>query len=178
MIKFHYGPIGSGKSQHLISSYINELRRRPDGEVCLLKPASDTRTAGVFTRFGNIEVEPDIRYGDSESRLQWLLALDKKKAFFLDEVQFLPEDMIKEIFWKRKSGQIFFLYGLKNDYLGTMWNSVQVAMNIADEIIEIPTFCEVCNKRKASFNRKDDKTLEGNQVGFHYTPVCWKCFKG
>lgn len=177
MIKFYHGCIGSGKSLHLLNSYLTSIRKHNPEEVCLVKPASDTRTAGVFTRFGNIEVDVDINYS-WDTRLDWLLALTKKKIFFIDETQFMPEGFVETIFKQRQPNQEFHLYGLKNDYLGVMWEPIKYIMNVADEIVEIPTNCDICKTNKASFNKKTDSSKQGNQVGFHYIPVCWKCFKG
>lgn len=174
MIKFYYGMVGSGKSLNLISSYLTELRRSDADEVALIKPEVDTRTPGIYTRFGNQEIAPTFVYSQV-NRLNWLHLLEKKSIFFIDEFQFFPEDIYKDII--KLSNKQFYIYGLRNDFLGNIWPSVQHIMNHADHIVEIETHCDLCKKKKASYNRKLSGSMTENEVGFQYVPVCRECFK-
>lgn len=171
MIKYYWGTVGSGKSLRLLSSYLNDKRRHED-ELTLVKPAFDTRTAGVYTRFGNVEVEADISL-NKETKLTFIHALTNKKIFYIDEAQFIPVEYLELILKYRKPGMVFHIYGLRNDFNRNLWPSTCWLLNYADEIIEVPTLCEKCNE-KASFNIKTSQTEE--QVGFHYASVCWKCY--
>lgn len=175
MINLYFGTVGSGKSLHLISSYLNELRRRPENEVALVKPLVDNRTSGIYTRFGNQEIEPTHVFGSS--RLEWLHLLEKKKYVFIDEIQFFPPEALMDIYQARKPGNEYHLYGLRNDFLGSMWPSMKCAFNLADTIHEVSTFCDMCKERKASFNKKVGTCKHATDPGFHYIPVCWECFK-
>ena len=170
MIKFYYGTVGSGKSMHLIAEYLNTKRRFPEKNVCLMKPASDTRTDGVFTRFGNIEIKADILVSEEHP---WP-DIHKYDTFFIDEAQFIPEWVINTAFMYSYD---WHFYGLRNDSNKKMWPSILKLMNYADELIELPTVCEICKKNKASFN-KSLKRLEDAQhsLGFHFIPVCGNCY--
>ena len=176
MIKFYYGTVGSGKSLNLISSYLNELRKRPESNVALIKPDIDTRTSGIYTRFGDMEIQPTFIYSEAK-RLDWLYLLEKKKVFFIDEWQFFGVLASKDIINSIKHDQQFHIYGLRNDFLGSPWPAVQHIMNHADQIIEIETHCDICKNKKASYNKKLSGSMVNNEVGFQYIPVCRECFK-
>ena len=178
MIKFYYGVVNSGKSLHLLSSYLTE-KRKGEGEVKLIKPGFDTRTEGVYTRFGNVEMRPDliVEENNPENRLCWLNILSKGTTFFIDELQFFSPKYVEDILKNKTVDQVFNIYGLRNDFYGNMWESVALIMNFADEITEIKTHCELCKVKKASFNMKISDSLEINDPGFHYIPVCRDCFK-
>jgi len=179
MIKFYYGTVGSGKSMHLIAEYLNMKRKFPEKVVKLCKPASDTRTNGVYTRFGDVEISADylvkpLDFSCEESHDAFIQSAD---IFFIDEAQFIPECFVNDCCYQSRFGYEFHFYGLRNDIRKHMWPSINTLMNNADYIIELPTTCELCKKQKASFN-KALKPVEDaqNSPGFHFIPVCGSCW--
>lgn len=177
MIRFYYGTVGSGKSMHLIAAYRNAVRlHKRDKEVILAKPVLDKRTEGIYTRFGGVEEKTFFPIDDTLDCIDMfntdVLFSD---IWFIDEAQFIPPFFLNEML--RYKNHEFNFYGLRNDVNKVMWPSVVKLMNYADEIIELPTTCELCKKEKASFN-KSLKTIEDaqNSPGFHFIPVCGSCW--
>lgn len=175
MIKFYYGTVGSGKSMHLIANYLDTKRRFPEKDVVLCKPACDTRTVGVYTRFGDLEVPVDVLL--DEDVPYWHLA--NADYLFIDEVQFIPESFLNQLRHAHFgiSNVIINAYGLRNDSNKVMWPAVKWLMNNADELIELPTLCDICKINRASFN-KALNAIDNAQhsIGFHFIPVCGKCY--
>lgn len=174
MIRFYYGTVGAGKSLHLINNYLNTKRLNKHAWVGLYKPEKDSRTSSVFTRFGNVEVKPDElianinKYKFHENKY-WADIL------FVDEAQFIPEVVVK-LASKRKD-QLFQFYGLRNDSNKKMWPSIKALMNFADEIIELPSICEICKTKKASFNKCLKEGINPQHApGFDFIGVCGECY--
>jgi thymidine kinase len=171
----YWGTVSSGKSLKLLSSYLDKKRKHPE-ETVLLKPGFDSRTSGVFTRFGSVEVTPDLILNE-ENRLAWLKLLENKTYFFIDECQFLDERTINHLAtYNLEDNKYFETYGLRNNFQGEMWESTKRIFNLCDSLVEIPTDCEICKKRKASWNKNLKKDATEDEPGFHYIPVCAKCF--
>ncbi len=80
MWTYYHGVVAGGKSLSLLAAYLDKKRKYPE-ETVLVKPGFDSRTDGIFTRFGSVEVQPDIIL-KPENKLNWLYALKKKKYFF------------------------------------------------------------------------------------------------
>ena len=171
----YWGTVSSGKSLKLLSNYLDKKRKFPE-ETVLLKPGFDSRTPGVYTRFGSVEIEADLILNE-ENRLAWLKLLEKKSYFFIDEIQFVDIRTINHIIrFNREPDKHFFTYGLRNNFQGNMWEPIKLVFNHCDYIIEIETDCEICKTKKASWNKNLRKDAQDDEVGFHYIPVCAKCF--
>lgn len=172
MIRFYYGTVGSGKSMHLIADYLNAKRRFPEKKIWLCKPVADTRTQGVYTRFGNMEVAVD--YFIPDNVLDSTQELHTVDMYFVDEAQFVPEWFINTAIMYSYDWRF---YGLRNDVNKKMWPSVSLLMSFAAEIIELPTICDICKDNKASFNKSIKKVDDPqNSLGFHFIPVCHECW--
>lgn len=174
MLKFFWGTVGSGKSLNLLQRYQNLKRIWGKNEVKLVKPAYDTRTGNVFTRFGPKEEVPDVilpaKIADNTMILHFLTPA---KFILFDEAQFYSEENINYILENLNNKNLYF-YGLRNDYNLKMWPAIQILMNKADKIIYIPSLCEDCGRRGAVYN-KQTANLD-TDIGFHYKGVCSNCY--
>ena len=100
----------------------------------------------------------------------------------VDESQFLTDKQVREI--KRlENVELSILYGLKNNYLGHLFNGTKAILEVADTIREIPSRCSFC-KNKATQNGRfngDKLITEGNEIDIggneKYKPLCFYCFE-
>lgn len=174
---FNHGTVGSGKSLNLLSKYLDKKRKYPEQTV-LIKPQMDSRTSGVYTRFGPMEVSADLSAGP-HNRLEWLWLLEKKKYFFIDELQFYAPKVLYDINnynTRYNKTKFFYTYGLRNDFLKNMWATIAYTLNKCDEIKEIKSECEICKASKAVFNKKTAGDFTRNELGFNYIGVCGECY--
>lgn len=174
MIKYCWGTIASGKSLKLLSEYLNQKRKNPD-KVALVKPSTDTRTTGVFTRFANVEMQPDLILKPEDGLPIMWEALKDKEFIFVDEAQWLSVDQVLCMrHMNVDKVRNFYVYGLRSDYKGAMWPATSTLMQYADTIEQIEIPCEICSAQKASFNIRNAEC--DTDVGFHYTGACFECF--
>lgn len=147
-LTFRYGVMGSSKSLNLLAVAHNydELNRN----ILCLKPALDTRQGNIKSRAG-LEREA-ISIKPKDNLLNLIEQNDKINCILVDEVQFFTSQQIDEL------GNIVdnynipvIAYGLKNDYMGNLFEASKRLLEIADEIEEIKTLCKYCN-HKATHN--------------------------
>lgn len=179
MLKFLYGTMASGKSLHLLSTAYN---LKENGiRYQLIKPAIDTRTENTIKSRIGVEhycttVEPtDNIYEFIDPTVKWIL---------IDEAQFLTEEQVNTLgFMVDKNNINVLCYGLRTDYLTRLFEGSKRLFEIADEIVELPSYCECGNKTSvnAKINVDGDIDLsEGEQIEIggdeRYKAVCRECF--
>ena len=178
---FRYGTVGSAKTLNLLAVAHNY--RQQGREVCLLKPALDSRFGRqkIKSRAGlemtaDILVEPDT-------------VLDRKEianvaCILVDEVQFVSEELINQL--RNISIEMdipVICYGLRTDFKSHLFEASKRLMELADSIEEVKSTCNFCG-RKSTMNLKHVNgvaTVEGPsiQLGAEemYFPACYKCYK-
>ncbi len=161
MKTFITGPMFSGKTTVLLMFYNNYK-----GKKMLFKPSVDNRegTCKVVSRDGLVA---DCQFIENE-----FPNVDKGVHIFIDEAQFLSEEVLKEIL---KYENVTFC-GLNTDWQGNKWPY----LNVVDEIRPLKTItCSaVCDCGKpAYFSKRLSKSVYLVDVGHEYKPVCEDCFK-
>ena len=176
-LEFYYGTVNSAKSMTLLAKH--HAWNTTGKNVCIVKPATDTRANGVASRIG-ISEEADIVLS-SESTLKHHVDLLKDKDLILvDEVQFLTSEQIMELrmlsiglmdeMIKPVTVQCFGLRTLSN---GELWDSVKTLMAQADVISEIPTVCAFCSEKAAFSKALNDTEKAGVKISWgSFIPVC------
>ena len=109
--------------------------------------------------------------------------LEGINCILVDEVQFMPEHQIKELWMVSKLADIpVVCYGLKTNFKGELFEGSKAVLEVADELEELATICS-CGK-KAKFNArlvKGDYTWDGAEVAIDgidasYEPLCGECY--
>lgn len=182
MAKLYYehGVMLSGKSMDLLKVYTNYVKT---GRNCLImSPTTDTRSgkAQVKSRLGEaVEATPFSPDDDLFTMLAMAKKHDPKLACVLiDEAQFMTAHQVDQLAMVvDELGLPVMCYGLKNTFKNTLFEGSQELLIMADEIKEIKTVCQYCNK-KATMNllrRNGQAVFSGDDVfigDLEFSPVC------
>lgn len=194
-IHFIYGTMGSGKSLDLIRCAFNY--KENNKKVLIFRPTQDIRNfllredeekdnkCYITSRVESMKIEAnwwrslDASFDD----LIFTLDSDSYNAIFFDEAQFLSVEDIEKLqdISYRYNISIFF-YGLKTNFKGEVFKTIEKIISIADEIRECYAVCKYCgNVAKQNLRVKNNSPIfEGEeiQVGGNesYIAVCNKCF--
>lgn len=163
---FTYSAMNAGKSAILLQAAhnYNERGMRP----LLMKPALDTRNAvkGMITSRVGLSAPAEV-FGPEEDLL---LHVQNKHArapiacVLIDEAQFLSETQVWQLAELADAhGLPVMCYGLRTDFLGTLFPGSVALMAIADSVREIRTICW-CG-RKATMNLRIDLTGKAVREG-------------
>ena len=185
MAKFHfrYGAMNAGKSTILLQTAYNyeENGKR----VVLLKSSIDTKgDEKIVSRIG-LERKVDYLIGEDDSIISILgdniISID---CILVDEAQFLKRKQVDELFYITKKYNIpVIAFGLRTDFKTNGFEGSIRLLELADELLEMPTICK-CGK-KARFNgRKVDGKfiLEGDSIvidndsAVSYESLCGECY--
>lgn len=150
--------------------------------VIVIKPQIDTRSRGnlLDSRIGIscecIDILP------LQSILEVIPQNIHIDLLVVDEAQFLEQDQVKDI--KRLNNlDLAILYGLKNNYLGNLFEGSKTILEVADTIREIPCMCTFCGNKATQNGRFNNNklVLEGNVIDIggneKYKPLCFSCFE-
>ena len=185
MAKFHfrYGAMNAGKSTILLQTAYNyeENGKR----VVLLKSSIDTKgDEKIVSRIG-LERKVDYLIGEDDSIISILgdniISID---CILVDEAQFLKRKQVDELFYITKKYNIpVIAFGIRTDFKTNGFEGSIRLLELADELLEMPTICK-CGK-KARFNgRKVDGKfiLEGDSIvidndsAVSYESLCGECY--
>ena len=185
MAKFHfrYGAMNAGKSTILLQTAYNyeENGKR----VVLLKSSIDTKgDEKIVSRIG-LERKADYLIGEDDSIISILgdniISID---CILVDEAQFLKRKQVDELFYITKKYNIpVIAFGIRTDFKTNGFEGSIRLLELADELLEMPTICK-CGK-KARFNgRKVDGKfiLEGDSIvidndsAVSYESLCGECY--
>lgn len=178
---FRYGVVGSAKTLNLLAVAHNYRQQKKN--VCLLKPAVDTRFGRdtIATRAG-LSVKADWVIPENGD----IVTPDPKtlSCVLVDEAQFLPIRAV-EILHQLAHGKNVpvICYGLRTDFRLELFPAAKRLFELADTIEEIKTTCTDCDK-KAVFNlrlRDNCPTLDGPIIDLgcedKHLPVCANCYR-
>ena len=180
-IVFKMGSMSSGKTTALLQIAYNY--EQAGKKILVIKPAIDKKgDRSIVSRLG-ISREVDLMLLKDET-IKDSISLDNIDYIFVDEVQFLTEDQVKELWIISKLENIpVICYGLKTNFKGQLFEGSKALIEVADKIDELQTICPICGN-DAKFNARlinGDYTLDGNEVaidGFdaEYKSLCGKCY--
>lgn len=167
MINLFVGVMGSGKSEHLIDSYLN-FNNYIDVDH---KPL-------LFSNSGIIESRANVIKLDSFS-LQELLNLNadefnEDSYIFIDEFQFLTDKEVNKVVELSENANVF-CYGLTHDYKNEMYSSVAKLIQYASNIYKFDRLCEVCELTQATHHIKQNPKIDIDKS--NYKTVCEKCWE-
>lgn len=177
---FYYGTMDCGKTAiAIMKSYEFKSKGK---NVIVLKPQIDTRSRKKLldSRIGiNCEC---IDISSNQSILDIIPQNTYIDLLVIDESQFLNKKQVKEI-KLLKNVDLAILYGLKNNYLGELFEGSKAILEIADTIREIPSRCYFCKNKATQNGRFDGDILisSGNTIDIggneKYKPLCFDCYE-
>ena len=176
MLEFYYGTVNSAKTLTMLAKA--HAWKSTGKKVCIVKPAMDTRSAGVSSRVG-LSCDADIILKASESLCDYAETFNASDVVLVDEVQFLTRSQILDL-RKLTVGLLdkttktipVQCYGLRTLSDGTLWDSIQVLMAQADDMREVSTVCTYCSDH-AVFSKSVSHGEAGVALSWDgFIPVC------
>ncbi len=178
---FKYGAMGSSKTaQALITKYNYEENGM---RVWLIKPSSDDRDGKTVIRSRvGLEANADV-IAPTMNIMELFDRREPTDVIIVDECQFMTTDHIdqlREIVDMR--GVPVLCFGLRTDFLSTLFDGSRRLFEVADSISEIKAICDCGNK--ATTNARIDSegyiVTEGDQLllggNDSYIAMCHKCW--
>lgn len=178
-IYFRYGAMNCGKTTALLQVAHNYEEKNKN--IIIIKPFIDTKGDDkIVSRLG-VERKVDILL-KPEEKLN--INFDNLSCILVDEVQFLKEKQIDELWTIAKTKNIpVICYGLKTDFKSKMFEGSKRLIEIADELEELITICSCGKRAKFNARKENGKYLKsGKQVlidgetVIEYEPLCGKCY--
>ena len=178
---FKYGTMGSSKTaQALITRYnYNEKGL----SVWLIKPSADTRDGAVILR-SRVGLEAPAEVIAPETSVLDRFAFQTHvDAIIVDECQFMTGAQIDELRYIVDVHNIPVLcFGLRTDFLSTLFEGSKRLFEVADTISEIKAICD-CGAKATTNARIDSEgyiVTEGDQLllggNDRYLAMCHKCW--
>lgn len=178
---FRYGAMNSGKSTALIQVAHNYEERGQ--RVLIVKPATDTKSAGVLSRIG-VGRRADLVAGPADPVRERVLAgrVPAVDCVLVDEAQFLAPGQVDDLFRLAvDDGVPVIAYGLRSDFRTRGFPGSIRLMELAHSIEELKTICRcgrkaVLNARTVdgAFTRTGDQVAIDGDVG--YESMCGACY--
>jgi thymidine kinase len=172
MIKVFTGPMFSGKTNGLISTYDNMWNK--DIIQCF-KPKLDNRDYGIIkSRHTKTQIKASLIVDISEIKKKIKSDIT---TIFIDEFQFLKGDIKTIVDMSLYKDKDFYISGLNITSELEPFGIMPQIMSVADEIIFYEATCFYCNKPARYTMYKGIKNKDTILVGSdEYVPVCKKCY--
>jgi len=190
MAKLYYrhGTMRSGKSIDVIRTY--DSYEKSGRFALVLKPAIDTRNIDVVATRKGYEISAITLKGTPFEIVRIVEEQHKNvkvHALIIDEAQFLGLHQVEQLTYLVDELDIPVLcYGLKTDFKGRLFEGSKLLLEQADNIEEIKTVCQYCDK-KAIMNLRTIKVknnilvdISGKTISIgddEYIQTCRKCYK-
>ena len=178
---FKYGAMGSSKTaQALITKYNYEENGM---RVWLIKPAADSRDGEIILR-SRVGLEaPGEVIGATADICRLFEKRSKIDVIIADECQFLTPEQIDQLRSIVDEYDIPVLcFGLRTDFLSTLFPGSRRLFEVADTISEIKAICD-CGAKATTNARIDGDgyiVTEGAQIlmggNDRYIAMCHKCW--
>lgn len=180
-IIFKMGSMSSGKTTALLQIAYNY--EQAGKKIFVIKPQKDTKGDNkIVSRLG-ISRNVDLILPQSET-IKNNTNFESIDYIFVDEVQFMTKEQIKELWIISKIEDIpVICYGLKTNFRGELFEGSKTLIEVADRIDELQTICPICGM-DAKFNARiqnGEYTLNGEEVAIdgkeaEYKSLCGKCY--
>ncbi|MBR4308848.1 MAG: thymidine kinase [Oscillospiraceae bacterium] len=178
---FKYGSMGSSKTaQALITKYNYEEKGMT---VWLIKPSADTRDGEIILR-SRVGLQSAAEVIAPETNVLDRFALrERVDVIIVDECQFMTTAQIDELRSIVDEYNIPVLcFGLRTDFLSTLFDGSRRLFEVADTISEIKAICD-CGAKATTNARLDSEgyiVTEGDQLllggNDRYLAMCHKCW--
>ena len=179
---FKYGAMGSSKTANALITRFNYMERGM--KVWLIKPSIDTRDGADVIR-SRIGLEADAYVILPECDLyNEFVKQGKCDVIIADECQFFKAEQIDAL--RRIVDELdvpVLCFGLRTDFLTTLFEGSRRLFEVADSISEIKTICSCGNKAivNARIDENGNTVTQGSQVllggNDSYIAMCHSCWK-
>jgi thymidine kinase len=132
------GPMNCGKSRELVN-IIDRLNYMAHYPYMLVKSQIDTRSAGIKTRFGNLELRCH-RVSKAEEIPK--LLTPEHRVIGIEEVQFLDESIVPIVKKMVKNNIYVICTGLDLDFRGEPFGIMPQLLSIADAVHKLTAVCD------------------------------------
>lgn len=169
------GPMYSGKTSELLS-YV-EIYDLGKKKFKAFKPLIDNRYEDSFIVSHNKTKVKAIPISKPEEILKNIDG--DEKAIFIDEIQFINEDLKDIIIDLRNKGLDIYCSGLDLTFKNNVFPTTSVLMSYADEVIKKKAVCHECGEYTGTISYKtiEDEKGEIDVGGFEkYIAVCRDCY--
>ena len=186
-LRYYYGSMNSMKSATLLMKA--HQFEQSGCKVILMKPSVDIRDFGII-KSRPMESSREcilIKPNDNiENLVKTMLKFNNKKTIiFIDEVQFLTEQQVEQLFFITEKYNVeVFTYGLKLSYKNELFKASERLLVLADTVEEIKSMCK-CGRKATTHLRfinnkvvtKGQDFLVGDINGSEkYESVCQRCW--
>lgn len=179
---FKYGAMGSSKTANALITKFNYEERGM--KVWLIKPSVDTRDGAdaVKSRIG-LHAKADVITPDCDLYQEFFQHRDCD-VIIADECQFFKAKQIDAL--RRIVDELeipVLCFGLRTDFLTSLFEGSRRLFEVADSISEIKTICSCGNKAivNARIDEKGNVVTQGSQVllggNDTYVAMCHACWK-
>lgn len=168
------GPMYSGKTTELLS-YI-EIYKLGKKKIKVFKPELDTRygKSVISTHAGDgVDAKPINKAEEIEKEIE-----NDTQAVFVDEIQFLEENLVNVVRKLIDKGIDVFCAGLDLSYKQNPFLTTAKLMAIADTVIKKKAVCHVCGEYNATLSYKiagEDSEIDVGGME-KYIAVCRDCY--
>ena len=180
---FKYGAMGSSKTSNALITRFNYQERNM--KVWLIKPSIDNRDGAniIRSRIG-LEAVADVMTPETDIFALFEESHRDSDVIITDECQFFTPEQIDQL---RRIVDVYDIpvmcFGLRTDFLTTLFPGSRRLFEVADSITEIKTICS-CGS-KATVNARIDEAgnvvTTGSQIliggNDSYIAMCHKCWK-
>lgn len=169
------GPMYSGKTSELLS-YV-EIYDLGKKKFKAFKPLIDNRYEDTYIVSHNKTKIKAIPISKPEEIMKNIDG--DEKAIFLDEIQFMNEDLKEIVINLRNRGVDIYCSGLDLTFKNNIFPTTSVLMSYADEVIKKKAVCHECGEYTATISYKivEDEKGEIDVGGFEkYIAVCRDCY--
>ena len=180
-IVFKMGSMSSGKTTALLQIAYNY--EKAGKKIIVIKPSIDKKGDDYIVSRLGIKRKVNVLLLEKE-KIMDTLNLEGVDYIFVDEVQFMNPNQIKELWVIAKLENIpVICYGLKTNFKGELFEGSKTLIEVADKIDELQTICPECGK-DAKFNARlvnGNYTISGDEVAIdgldaEYKSLCGKCY--
>lgn len=170
-LTINVGPMFSGKTTALQQQGTKHIRAKQ--KTIFLKPYFDNRFSDNYIVSHDGFKVPAVNIDDTLLIAEAL----HSDVILVDEVQFLPDTIIEDLWELIRLGKTIYCSGLDTDYKGNGFNTTMQIMAIADKINKFTAICKTCGKDATLSSKKEDNGMRV-ELGADeaYFPVCKECF--
>ena len=184
-LTFYYGAMGCGKTSELLRSRHSKIE---DGfRVVVMKPYIDKKGGSYIVARDENKIKVDFLIKEKDNiymDISKYLVDNNLDYILVDEAQFLTEKHVDELADVVDIlGINVICYGLKIDFMGSLFEGSKRLLELADNIKEIKRQCS-CGRKKM-FNMRivaGSPVFDGKQVAIdgldaEYKAMCRYCYK-
>lgn len=182
-LNFKYATMNSGKTLDLIRTAHNYEENGYN--VLLLKPAVHTKGKTYIESRVGLKRQVDYLIEKNDNIIDKVSSnLKDITCIFVDEVQFLSEKQIDELFLISKVFDIDVIcYGLRLNFMMEVFEGSKRLLEIAEELEELKTICKcgsiaryVGKKVNGNYVLEDNEIIIDGTDNVEYIPLCGDCY--